>query len=149
MNPLRKSPYVRRLYGASVLSTASLACVDLAIDVFWSCQNATGLTLPEVPWAPVLGGGTTEPCMFPHKVRRCGIALSSCACLLSWGLAHAAQYCSVEAGKDLQRASSHARLSHLDCFAFPATQPTPCKSWPVVSHCEGIRASVVGWARPS
>ena len=33
MNSLRKSPYVRRLYGASVLYTASLALEDLAIDV--------------------------------------------------------------------------------------------------------------------
>ena len=102
MTLLRKSPCVRRLYGASVLYTASLAGVDLAIGVSWSSPNATGLNVPGVPWAPVLGGGTTQPCMFPHQVHWCGIALSSVACLLSWGLVHAAQYCSAEAGKDLR-----------------------------------------------
>ena len=105
MSLLRKSPCVRRLYVASVLYTASLAGVDLAIDVSWSSPNATGLTLPGVPWAPVLGDGTTQTC----------IALSSVACLLSWGLVHAAQYCSVEAGKDLQLASGAGQAAMHAC----------------------------------
>ena len=149
MLPLRQSSYVCRLAEASVPYTASSASMDSALDnPLQDPADRNWLELPGSVLVPVTGGGTKQPCMFHHQVRwfgsmfcsRLALCVETRRMLQRLALSRWGEVLQLACGASY--APMHACSISLAVLPWPATLPTPCKSWPVLSP---VRASVLVW----